>query len=144
MLTLHSYDRGYTDDFKLDRELHTALESSAHGRVEYYSEYLDTNQFPGENQALILRDYFAAEICGRGDRCAHCYYKPAARFPFKYRGELFPHTPIVFTIGATAPAPRMPVAGATGIVTANTFRETLDLALKLHPERNKCSSSAEH
>src|SRR5579864_292958 len=133
VLTLHWYDRGYADDFKLDQELHAALESSAPGRVEYYSEYLDTNQFPGENQALILRDYLRRKYAGVAIDVLIAITNPPLDFLLKYRGELFPHTPIVFTIAAAAPARRMPEAGATGIVTANTFRETVDLALKLHP-----------
>jgi hypothetical protein len=64
VLVLHWYDRGYADEIKLDQELHAALESSAPGGVEYYSEYLDTNQFPGENQALILRDYLRRKYAG--------------------------------------------------------------------------------
>jgi PAS domain S-box-containing protein len=133
VLTLHWYDRGYVDDFKLDRELHAALESSFPGRVEYYSEYLDTNQFPGENQALILRDYLRRKYAGVTIDVLIAITNPPLDFLLKYRGELFPHTPIVFTIAAAARARGAPEAGATGIVTANTFRETVDLALKLHP-----------
>jgi PAS domain S-box-containing protein len=133
VLVLHWYDRGYTDDIKLDQELHAALESSAPGRVEYYSEYLDTNQFPGENQALILRDYLRRKYAGVAIDVVIAITNPPLDFLLKNRRELFPHTPIVFSIGAAARAPGMPEAGATGIVTANTFRETVDLALKLHP-----------
>ncbi len=133
VLVLHWYDRGYSDDIKLDQELHAALESSAPGRVEYYSEYLDTNQFPGENQALILRDYLRRKYAGVPIDVVIALTNPPLDFLLKYRGELFPHTPIVFTTAAVAPARKMPEAGTTGIVTANTFRETVDLALKLHP-----------
>jgi PAS domain S-box-containing protein len=133
VLTLHWYDRGYADDIKLDQELHAALESHAPGRVEYYSEYLDTNQFPGENQALILRDYLRRKFAGVAIDVVIAITNPPLDFLLKYRGELFPHTPIVFSIASVARARRMPDAGTTGIVTANTFRETVDLALKLHP-----------
>ena len=133
VLVLHWYDRGYTDDIKLDQELHAALESSAPGRVEYYSEYLDTNQFPGEKQALILRDYLRRKYAGVTIDVVIALTNPPLDFLLKYRSELFPHTPIVFSIAAVAPAHKMPEAGTTGIVTANTFRKTVDMALKLHP-----------
>jgi PAS domain S-box-containing protein len=133
VLVLHWYDRGYTDDIKLDQELHAALESSAPGSVEYYSEYLDTNQFPGENQALILRDYLRRKYAGVAIDVLIAITNPPLDFLLENRRELFPHTPIVFSIAAAARARGMPKAGATGIVTANTFRETVDLALKLHP-----------
>jgi PAS domain S-box-containing protein len=133
VLVLHWYDRGYADEIKLDQELHAALESSAPGGVEYYSEYLDTNQFPGENQALILREYLRRKYAGVSIDVVIAIANPPLNFLLENRRELFPHTPIVFTIAAAAPARGMPKAGATGIVTANTFRETVDLALKLHP-----------
>jgi PAS domain S-box-containing protein len=133
VLVLHWYDRGYADEIKLDQELHAALESSAPGGVEYYSEYLDTNQFPGENQALILREYLRRKYAGVSIDVVIAIANPPLNFLLENRRELFPHTPIVFTIAAATPARGMPKAGATGIVTANTFRETVDLALKLHP-----------
>ena len=133
VLVLHWYDRGYSDDIKLDQALHAALESSAPGGVEYYSEYLDTNQFPGDNQALILRDYLRQKYAGVAVDVLIAITNPPLDFLLKNRRELFPHTPIVFSIAAVARAPLMPEAGATGIVTSNTFRETTDLALTLHP-----------
>ena len=133
VLVLHWYDRGYFDDIKLDQELHAALESSALGRVEYYSEYLDTNRFPGTNQALILRDYLERKYSGVAMDLVFAITNPPLDFLLKYRSELFPHTPIIFTIGAVMPERRISDVGATGIVTANTFRETVDLALRLHP-----------
>ena len=133
VLTLHWYERGYADDSKLDRELHAAVQSSVPGGVEYFSEYLDTNQFPGEHQAVILRDYLRRKYAGVAIDVLIPITNPPLNFLLKYRGELFPHTPIVFTIAATAPERRMRAPGVTGIVTANTYRETVDLALKLHP-----------
>ena len=132
VLVLHWYDRGYTDDIRLDQKLHAALESSVHGRVEYYSEYLDTNQFQGHDQALILRDYLRRKYAGVAIDVVFAIANPPLDFLLKYRGEFFPRTPIVFSIGADARARGMQEAGATGIVTANSFRETVNLALKLH------------
>lgn len=133
VLALHWYDRGYTDDLKFDQELHAALDSAL-GRVEYYSEYLDTNQFSGVNLSPIMLDYLRRKYAGVTLDAIVAISNPPLDFLLKYRNELFPHTPIVFTIGAVAGAPKIPEAGATGIVTANTFRETVALALKLHPK----------
>ena len=134
VLVLHWYDRGYADEIRLDQELHAALDSSAIGRVEYYSEYLDTNQFPGTDQSLIMRDYLRRKYAGVTVDVVIAIANPPLDFLLKYRSELFPHTPIVFTIAAVARARKIREAGATGIVTANTFRETVDLALKLQPK----------
>jgi hypothetical protein len=101
--------------------------------VEYYSEYLDTNQFPGQDQAAILRDYLKRKYAGVTIDVIIAIANPPLEFLLKNRSELFPHTPIVFTIGGTAGAREIREPGVTGIVTANTFRETVDLALKLHP-----------
>src|SRR5262249_38955520 len=55
-------------------------------------------------------------------------------FLLKYRYDLFPNAPIVFV------ATRRPTTdelakgpGLTGIINVNTHRQTLDIALRLHP-----------
>ena len=59
---------------------------------------------------------------------------PPLDFLFKYRGDLFPHTPIVFAATDHPSAAQLKSgAGATGIVYVNSYRKTLDLALRLHP-----------
>ena len=61
-------------------------------------------------------------------------------FLFKYGSDLFPHVPIVFSSADYPSAAQLRSgAGATGVVIANTYRKTLDLALKLHPDTEQVS-----
>src|SRR5262249_44589398 len=60
----------------------------------------------------------------------------------------FPNSPIVF-VSVNPPSAEVLAAGPgmTGIIHQSTYRETLDLALKLHPETKKVfvvSGSQEH
>jgi PAS domain S-box-containing protein len=59
---------------------------------------------------------------------------PPLDFLFKYRADLFPHTPIVFAATERPTAPQLTSgAGATGTIYVSSYRKTLDLAMKLHP-----------
>jgi hypothetical protein len=65
VLVMHWYDRGYPSNDLFDRSLQTALEASAPQGVEYYSEYLETNRFPGDEQARLLSEYLRQKYAGR-------------------------------------------------------------------------------
>ena len=110
------------------------MRSAAPGDIEFYSEFLESNRFPGESQSGLLRDYIAQKYAGRSIDVVVAGGSAPRDFLFKYRTELFPHSPIVFTATDNAStADLMSGAGATGIVFVNTYRKTLDLALRVHP-----------
>src|SRR6185503_14685797 len=117
-----------------DVEFHAALRLAAVGPIEYYTEYLESNRFPGENQSLLLRDYMQEKYANRTIDVIVTNASASLDFLLKYRGELFPHTPIVFAATTLPSAAQLASgAGATGIVYVNSYRRTLELALKLHP-----------
>src|SRR5262249_7149303 len=117
-----------------ERRFQSALRSVAPGPVEFYSEFLESSRFPGENQAKLLRDYIEQKYADRPIDVVVPTGGPPLDFLFKYRRNLFPHTPIVFAANNHPSAPLLKSgAGATGIVFVNTYRKTLDLALRLHP-----------
>ncbi|MCI0387394.1 MAG: histidine kinase, partial [Acidobacteria bacterium] len=58
-------------------------------------------------------------------------------FLLKYRNDLFPDTPIVFHTFNRAQLGNQAKAGLTGVVVDDAFRNTLDVALKLHPATEK-------
>ena len=134
VLVLYWYDKDFIFNNLFDRGFQAALKSAADGSVEYYAEYLESNRFPGERQQLFLRDYLQQKYAGRTlDVIVASGYVPLG-FLLKYRDSLFPTTPIVFLL-TTHPPPEQLAAGAglTGIVVFDTYRETLDLILSLHP-----------
>ena len=134
VLVLYWYNKDHFWNVGFDQGFQAAVQSAAGGTVEYYSEYLESNRFPGENQSLLLRNYLRQKYADRTIHVLVASSDASLDFLFKYRNDLFPHTPIVFvavrhpTTEDLAAAP-----GATGIININAYRKTLDLALRFHP-----------
>jgi signal transduction histidine kinase/CheY-like chemotaxis protein len=134
VLVLYWYARERPGNIDFDRDFQATLQSSASGAIEVYSEYLESNRFPGESQSLLLRDYLRRKYAGRTIDVLVATAPVPLDFLFKHRDVLFPDSPIVFA-GIKRPTP-MQIAsgsGATGILNLRSHRRTLDLALKLHP-----------
>jgi PAS domain S-box-containing protein len=133
VLVMHWYDRRYPSNETFDRTLQDALQSLAPEGVEYYSEYLETNRFPGDDQARLLSEYLRKKYAGRRLDVIISGVSETLDFLFKYRHELFPAVPIVFaTERPVAEAVRIG-AGAAGFTFGNAYAKTLNLALKWHP-----------
>jgi PAS domain S-box-containing protein len=133
VLVMHWYGRddGLNDEF--DRTLQSALNASAPEGVEYYSEYLETNKFPGQYQARLLSEYLRQKYAGRRLDVIISGVSETLDFLLKYRHELFLGVPIVFADERPVKADALSEAGATGFTYANTYAKTLNLALKWHP-----------
>ena len=144
VLVLYWYNKDYPWNVRFDQSFQAALQAG----VEYYPEYLETNRFPGETQESVLRDYLRQKYSDRNIDVVVATSDASLDFLMKYRRDLFPHSPIVF-VAAKHPAPDILAAdpGMTGIININTHKETLDLALKLHPNTEHVyiiSGSLEH
>jgi ABC-type uncharacterized transport system substrate-binding protein len=57
------------------------------------------------------------------------------QFAVQYRDTMFPHVPIVF-MSTNDPLDQEMLHGVTGVASASGSRETIDLALRLHPDTN--------
>jgi len=134
ILVLYWYDRNYAGNIVFEQNFREGLKAAPPGTVEYYSEYLESNRFPGEKQAALLRDYLRTKYADRKIDVVVAVTDPTFGFLLKYRQELFTQTPIVF-VAVQSPTAAQSAAGAglTGIAYGGSQRSTLDLALKLHP-----------
>jgi PAS domain S-box-containing protein len=134
VLVLHWYNKDAPWNVAFDQGFKTALQSARAQTVEYYTEYLETNRFPGEYQSLLLRDYLRQKYADLTIDMVVANSDTSLDFLLKYRDSLFPRTPIIF-VAARRPGGEELAAGPglTGIVNINTHRRTLDLALELHP-----------
>jgi PAS domain S-box-containing protein len=134
VLILFWDDRDQAANDQFQRDFQESLRLTAHRDIEYYFEYLESSRFPGENQSVFLRDYLQRKYAGRIIDVVVASASPAVDFLFKYRSDLFPHTPIVFA-GTQRPSGDQlkSGAGATGILYADSYRKTVDLALRLQP-----------
>jgi PAS domain S-box-containing protein len=134
VLVLYWYGKDFPANVRFDRSFQAALRSASDGTVEYYPEYLESDRFPGEKQSQFLHSYLRQKYADRTIDVVVAAGGPALDFLLKNRKDLFTHTPIVFVM-SSYPKTEELAAGRdlTGIVTNNTYRKTLDLALRLHP-----------
>jgi PAS domain S-box-containing protein len=135
VLALYWYNKDYPGNILFDKYFQEGLDSAQLGPVEYYHEYLESNRFPGEKQSLLLRDYLKNKYADKEIDVVVAVSDPPLDFLLKYRAELFPNTPIVF-VAVKLPTKEQLEAGPgiTGILPANTHKEIIDLALRLHPD----------
>ena len=134
ILVLYWYNKDFRGNVVFDQSFQAVLQSAKAGTVEYYPEYLESNRFPGENYSLLLRDYLRQKYADLTIDAVVAVGDPPLEFLLKYRDNLFAHTPIVF-VAAKSPTAKELAAGPgiTGFIILDTHRETVDLALKLHP-----------
>ena len=133
-MLLYWYDRDYAGNIAFEQNFRAGLQSAPPGTVEYYSEYLESNRFPGEKQSLLLRDYLRTKYADRKIDVILAVTDHPLAFLLKYRHELFTHIPIVFVAVQSPTATELAAGpGITGIVYGGNQSSTLDLALRLHP-----------
>jgi hypothetical protein len=120
-----------------DRGLRGVLENAANRRVEVFAEFLDVPRFGGESYVravtTFLRDKYASlppdVIVVGGDS--------ALKLLLGSRAQLFPHAPVVH-MGVDASflraLPPLP-ANVVGIPVEYDAARTIELALRLHPDR---------
>src|SRR5262245_50670390 len=134
ILVLYWYSKVWPPNAVFEQNIQAVLRSAPVGSVEYFPEYLEANRFPGNNQEVALRDFLRLKYAQRPIDVVVAFPDGPLNFLLKYRNELFPQAPIVFS--AVNPPTSKEIAaepGMTGIIHIYSFRQTLDLALRLHP-----------
>src|SRR5215510_4280531 len=112
-----------------DKSIKAALASAPAGSIEYYAEYLDRDRFAEES----MRDYLRQKYGDNRIDVIITLTRPTLSFLLKYRSDLFPKTPIVFHAGSRADLIKKDEANGVPVMVDRPFRDTVDLALKLHP-----------
>jgi signal transduction histidine kinase len=119
---------------RLDAAIRGALLARPDERIDYFSEYLETEDFPAETASNALQDYIRQKFEGRHIDVVIAVASASLQFALQYRDALFPGAPIVFlAVALPSAVVTRTVPGITGLVNDTPFGETLDLALKLHP-----------
>jgi PAS domain S-box-containing protein len=134
VLVLYWYNKDYSYNVNFEQNFQETLKSAAGETVEYYAEYLETDRFPEEKQLDYLHDYLRQKYADRKIDVLVANSDTSLGFVLKHRDDLFPASPVVFI--ASHPPSKEQLAlrpGITGLRNVNTYRETLDLALKWHP-----------
>lgn len=133
VLVLYWYDKDYPLNVATERGFRSALDAERTVAVEYYSEYLESNRFPGTQQEQAFYDYLQQKYAGLPIDVVVASGTGTENFLLQHRRALFSDVPMVFigSLPVTMDAARE--LGVTGIVTYRAFRKNLELALGLHP-----------
>ena len=133
ILAIYWDTKDYPSNVVFDQSFQAVLESSPEW-IEYYSEYLDIDRFPGEAQSRFQRDHLRQKYADHTIDVVVALGDPPLNFLLKYRDDLFPRAAIIF-VANKPPTPAQIVAGPgiTGFVNHGPFRDTVELALNLHP-----------
>jgi hypothetical protein len=102
VLTIHWGPETFPGTPELDAAIRDTLQTHADPPVNYFAEYLESEQFPPETASIALRDYIQKKFQGRRIDLVTANASGALQFALRFRDELFPGAPVVFS-AATVP-----------------------------------------
>ena len=126
-----------------DKSIQSAFKSAPTGSIEYYAEYLEEDRFTWEKMRDFLRQKYGDNRIGAIITLSN----QTLNFLLKYRGDIFPNTPIVYHAFTHADIDRKDEVNGVPVFVDSPFRNTIDLALKLHPATKQAfiiTSTKEH
>ena len=134
VLTITAGTENFPANPIIDGGVRDALAARPDLAIDYFTEYLESDFFPGEEASLAFRDYVRGKYRGRRIDLVIAMTDLALRFVLDHRAELFPDAPIVFAgLGVPDESARTDGAGLTGVKVGIAYAETLQLALTLQP-----------
>jgi signal transduction histidine kinase len=102
--------------------------------VDINTEYLESDRFPEDVAELALRDYIRRKYQQRPIDVVLAIAEPALEFALRFRRELFPGAPVVYSgITERTGSIRSDDGGVTGVVTGPSYGASAELALRMHP-----------
>jgi signal transduction histidine kinase len=137
-LTIHEGAEYFPVNPLLEAGIHESLKSRSDLPVDYFAEYLESDDFPQEEASRAFANYIRRKYQGRRIDLAIATTSEGLRFALDHRAELFPDAPIVFA-GLNVPDDNVlrTGAGAAGFTVGVNQVETLKLALALHPSTER-------
>ena len=113
-----------------ERTYRKVLGDALGDRLDYYSELLDRHHFPDPSYESDFEDYLVRKYGGRTIDLLIANGPDEAALAGRLQARLASRPPIVF-IGLDA---RRPVPKSTGYTYRYAMKESLDLALRVHPD----------
>lgn len=134
VLYINSYHRGYVWSDGIEQGLRQRLLSSGK-EIELSVEYLDTRRFPLASHLGFLAEEIAIKYAKYPPTVLVVSDNDAFDFAMKYRERLFPGVPMVFcAYNDFRPERILGKKNITGVNEAVSFLDTIEVALKLHPD----------
>jgi signal transduction histidine kinase len=138
VVVLYWDNKEFPGNARFEESLKAQLQLDRRHDVEYFPEYFEFSRFPEENHIVSFRNYLRAKYANRTVDVVVASADAPLKFLLDYRKDVFSASPIVFVANdPPASATLFSGAGATGIHYKNAYRETLDLAVRLHPETKR-------
>ena len=134
IVVLYWDNKDFPGNARFEESFKTRLQLGQRQDLEYFPEYFELSRFPEEKHVSAFRDYLKTKYASHSVDVVVASADGPLNFLLSHRSDLFPNSPIVFVANnPPAPGALAPWPGATGIHYQNSYRETLDLALRLHP-----------
>jgi signal transduction histidine kinase/ABC-type uncharacterized transport system substrate-binding protein len=123
---------------EVEAAVRAAFQKAPGVEVELFAETMDMARFDPERHGPILAAYLREKFADRKLDLIISSLPEAARFLLKFRGELFPDTPVVYCLADEAELAGLPRGpNVVGVPLRMPWKETLDLALQVHPDTSQ-------
>lgn len=135
VLVLYSNERLLPANIAVDEAIRKTFDSEIEVSAEFYSEFLDVDRFPGENQQERARDFLRDKFSERPPDVIIAAGGSALIFLITHRATLFPRVPVVHCGVEPNEIPQSwPDDLIVGIIHEVDVVATLELALRLQPD----------
>jgi formate hydrogenlyase transcriptional activator len=122
----------------VDRSIQATLSSGSPDRIEYYSESMDLDRFPGDPYRQHLLDLYRQKYANRKFDLIMAVAVSGLSDLLKDIKEFFPGTPIVFaTLDRNAVEGENLGPDVTGVLGKFAFKKGLGIALSLQPNTRR-------
>jgi PAS domain S-box-containing protein len=112
--------------------------ATAGGQVEVHNEYLDLSRFPDERHQRDVAKFLRRKYAGQKVDLVLAGLASALDYAIQYRDDIFPHVPIIFlAVDQQEVRDRHLPADVIGVPAQFDLVDTLDTALRLHPETER-------
>jgi hypothetical protein len=120
-------------------QMESSLKAHFSEPVNFSIVDLDNPRFEQESYQDNLAEALHKGYSGERLDLVVAVMTPPLQFAVRYRDKVFPGVPIVFMSNGS-PLPEKMWPGVTGVESTTGVRETIDLALRLHPNGpSRCS-----
>lgn len=136
VLYLNSYHDGYQWSDTVLSGIRSKLAEGPY-KIDLQIEYMDTKKFNIEEVIEDLLILYKAKFKNEKFDAIIISDDDAFDFILKYRDEFLPDVPLIFCGVNSLKKEELSMGNITGIVENFDFQNTIDIALKLHPNKNR-------
>lgn len=134
VLVIHASRRDAPYAVLVESAIRKTLVDALGERLDYYTEYIDFARFSGSDYQIALRDFLHRKYAGWRFHVIITDGNAPSEFVARYRSEIFPGAPIVFSTEEEA---LQPMTNSAGLFFSVDLKSTLDIALKLQPNMKR-------